>query len=68
MNKELIAYKSNALIEAGYKLTLQEQRLLLTCIGKLNPRLENAEKKFQLTAHDFYLAFPDMGNVTYKML
>jgi len=61
MNKELIAYKSNALIEAGYKLTLQEQRLLLTCIGKLNPRLENAEKKFQLTAHDFYLAFPDMG-------
>jgi len=29
---ELIAYKSNALIEASYKLTLQEQRFLLACM------------------------------------
>ncbi|MEX9839390.1 replication initiation protein, partial [Raoultella planticola] len=36
----LIAYKSNALIEASYKLTLQEQRLLLMCIGKLKPQNE----------------------------
>ncbi|MDK6338486.1 replication initiation protein, partial [Escherichia coli] len=26
---DLIAYKSNALVEASYKLTLQEQRFLL---------------------------------------
>jgi len=57
----LVAYKSNALIEASYKLTLQEQRVLLMCIGKLNPNDENTEKKFQLTASEFFLAFPDMG-------
>ncbi len=34
---DLIAYKSNALIEASYKLTLQEQRFLLVCISRLNP-------------------------------
>jgi len=58
---KLIAYKSNALIEASYKLTLQEQRVLLMCIGKLNPQDENPEKKFQLNADEFYLAFPDMN-------
>jgi len=58
---ELIAYKSNALIEASYKLTLQEQRLLLICIGKINPRDESNQKLFQVTSTDFYLAFPDMG-------
>ncbi|MGK3681408.1 replication initiation protein, partial [Escherichia coli] len=32
---DLIAYKSNALVEASYKLTLQEQRFLLLCISRL---------------------------------
>ncbi|KLU16125.1 MULTISPECIES: replication initiation protein [Xenorhabdus] len=58
---ELVAYKSNALIEASYKLTLQEQRVLLVCIGKLNPKDEIPKKTFKLTANEFYLAFPDMG-------
>lgn len=58
---ELIAYKSNALIEASYKLTLQEQRVLLMCIGKINPTDEAPKKKFELTAEEFYLAFPDVG-------
>lgn len=58
---ELIAYKSNALIEASYKLTLQEQRLLLMCIGKLNPQDQAPQKAFKITSGDFYLAFPDMG-------
>ncbi|CDH24162.1 replication initiation protein [Xenorhabdus bovienii] len=58
---KLIAYKSNALIEASYKLTLQEQRVLLLCIGKLNPKSEMPEKTFQLTADEFYQAFPDMN-------
>ncbi|PHM33423.1 RepB family plasmid replication initiator protein [Xenorhabdus mauleonii] len=31
------------------------------CIGKLNPQAETLEKTFQLTANEFYLAFPDMG-------
>lgn len=57
----LIAYKSNALIEASYKLTLQEQRLLLMCIGKINPKDEKPQKTFELTAEEFYLAFPDIN-------
>lgn len=57
----LIAYKSNALIEASYKLTLQEQRVLLMCIGKINPQAETPERTFQLTADEFFLAFPDMN-------
>jgi len=61
MTTNLIAYKSNALIEASYKLTLQEQRLLLMCIGRLNPQDETPNKKFQIAARDFYEAFPDIG-------
>lgn len=58
---ELIAYKSNSLVEASYKLTLQEQRLLLMCIGRLNPQEESPRKVFQITAKDFYLEFPAIG-------
>jgi len=59
--KNIIAYKSNALIEASYKLTLQEQRLLLVCIGKLNPLEISPDKTFQITSQEFFNAFPDMG-------
>lgn len=61
MNDNLTAVKSNALIEAGYKLTLQEQRVLLVCIGKLNSMLEGQESTIKLTAKELYQAFPDMG-------
>lgn len=62
---DLIAYKSNALIEASYKLTLQEQRFLLVCISRLKSG-ENAphpdkQKRMTITALEFYEAFPDMG-------
>ncbi|MCQ8827440.1 replication initiation protein, partial [Escherichia coli] len=30
---DLIAYKSTALPEASYKLTLQEQRFMILCLG-----------------------------------
>ncbi|EDW3742160.1 replication initiation protein [Salmonella enterica] len=62
---DLIAYKSNALIEASYKLTLQEQRFLLVCISRLKsgetaPQPDE-QKTMIITASDFYEAFPDMG-------
>lgn len=38
MTKQHVVVKHNDLIEAGYKLTLEEQRLVLACIGKINPR------------------------------
>lgn len=59
--KEVVAYKSNSLIEASYRLSLQEQRLLLVCIGKLNPLDINPNKIFQITSQEFFNAFPDMG-------
>lgn len=59
--KNLVAYKSNSLIEASYKLSLQEQRLLLVCIGKINPLETTQNKTFQITSQEFFNAFPDMG-------
>lgn len=58
---DLVAYKSNALIEASYKLTLQEQRFLLVCIGRLNPMDDAPEKTMTISAADLFKAFPDMG-------
>ena len=45
----LIAYKSNALVEASYKLTLQEQRFLLLCISRLNSGTDVASPELQKT-------------------
>lgn len=61
----LIAYKSNALIEASYKLTLQEQRFLLVCISRIKSGLDassaESQKTMTITAAELYDAFPDMG-------
>ncbi|MGY0160762.1 replication initiation protein [Edwardsiella tarda] len=62
---DLIAYKSNALIEASYKLTLQEQRFLLVCISRLKSGEDapssDEQKTMTITAAEFHEAFPDMG-------
>lgn len=58
---DLIAYKSNKLVEASYKLTLQEQRLLLVVIGKIDPRDNTPKKTLTITASEFYQSFPSMG-------
>lgn len=62
---ELIAYKSNALIEASYKLTLQEQRFLLVCISRIKSGDDapsaDVQKNMTITASEFHDAFPDMG-------
>lgn len=62
---DLVAYKSNALIEASYKLTLQEQRFLLVCISRLKSGADapapEAQKTLTITAAEFHEAFPDMG-------
>lgn len=50
-DKNLTVYKSNVIIEAGYKLTLNEQRVVLACIGKVDPRKELlATDKLELSA------------------
>ena len=44
--------KSNALVQASYKITLQEQRLLLCAISKVDSR-GNIEKEVTITAKEF---------------
>ncbi|HGG6556702.1 TPA: replication initiation protein [Salmonella enterica subsp. diarizonae serovar 61:i:z] len=62
---DLVAYKSNALIEASYKLTLQEQRFLLVCISRIKSGVDapppEMQKTMTITATELYDAFPDMG-------
>ena len=62
---DLIAYKSNALVEASYKLTLQEQRFLLLCISRLKSGVDAASSELQknliITAEEYFNSFPDMG-------
>lgn len=62
---DLIAYKANTLVEASYKLTLQEQRFLLVCISRLksgdNAPPPEEQKTITVTATEFYESFPDMG-------
>ncbi|EFA7679695.1 replication initiation protein [Escherichia coli] len=62
---DLIAYKSNALVEASYKLTLQEQRFLLLCISRLQSGVDapppELQKTMTITAVEFFNSFPDMG-------
>lgn len=54
----LIVYKDNYLIEASYKLTLIEQRLMIYCISKLNP--EKPERKLTISVEDFIKQYPDI--------
>jgi len=52
--KKLIVYKSNQVIEAGYKLSLNEQRVILACIAQVNSQealLKTDE--FLLSAQEF---------------
>ena len=44
--------KSNHLVEASYSLTLQEQRLILSCLAKVDSRNE-APKEITLSAQEY---------------
>lgn len=68
-SKNLIVYKSNKVIEAGYKLNLNEQRLILACISKVNsskPLL--ATERFEVTAKEFSELFGISEDKTYQTL
>jgi len=52
--KGLMVVKSNKLIEASYKLSLQEQRLLLSCIAQIDSHKDiSKQDEFRITAKDF---------------
>lgn len=58
---DLTVYKSNDLVQASYKLSLIEQRILLCCIGKVDSRkpAHVQENRFRLSVAEYLDRFPD---------
>ncbi len=51
---KLVVYKSNKIVEAAYKLTLNEQKLILSCIAKHDSvKSLQITDKFTVTANEF---------------
>ena len=54
MDNNLVVVKSNRLIEASYRLNLQEQRLLLCCIAQIDSKTDLSKKdEFKISAKQF---------------
>lgn len=70
LNKnELVITKHNSLVEASYKLTLNEQRLLLSCISQLDSRKPlPKDNLFTVTAKRFAETYFLSEKVAYKEL
>lgn len=50
----LTVYKSNKVVEAGFKLSLNEQKIILACIAKNDSRKSlTTDDKFTITANEF---------------
>jgi hypothetical protein len=65
----LTVYKSNAVINAGYQLSLNEQRVVLASIGLVDPKNAlQATDKFELSAKDFVKIFGVSEKNAYKTL
>lgn len=60
MLKNSVVRKDNRIIRACYKLTLNEQRLVLTAIAKI-PFDEKIPDEVEITAQEFLALFPDVG-------
>jgi plasmid replication initiation protein len=67
--KNLLVYKANEVIEAGYKLTLNELRVVLACIAQVNSSEELLETdEFELSAKDFAVIFEVSQDESYRAL
>jgi plasmid replication initiation protein len=65
----LTVYKSNKVIEAGYKLSLNEQRLILSCIAKVkSSKPLSATERFEVTAKEFSAQFGISLDKSYQTL
>lgn len=65
----LVIYKSNKIVEASYKLSLNEQRIVLACIGQVNSNKELlVTDLFELTAKDFSSFFSVSDKAAYQAL
>jgi|GEM_PF-233257 len=68
-DKNLTVCKANALIEAGYRLSLNEQRIVLACIAQVDSREELLiTSKFEISVKDFAKRFNLSEEATYSDL
>ncbi len=66
---KLTVYKANAVIEAGYKISLNEQRVVLACIGQIESSKDlSVEKEFELSAKNFATLFEVSDKRAYQAL
>lgn len=59
MVTDLTVVKANSLIEASYRLTLDEMRLLALTIGTMNPK--SNQQVFEFSVSEFVRQFPDVN-------
>jgi len=67
--KDLVVTKHNTLVEASYRLTLDEQRLILSCISQIDSRKPlPKDNVFTITAKEFSEMFNISDKIAYKQL
>ena len=59
MTRDLVVVKANSLIEASYRLSIDEVRILALTIGTMNP--DSNQKTFDFTVADFVREFPEIS-------
>jgi plasmid replication initiation protein len=64
----LIVTKSNKIVEASYKLNLNEQRLVLAYISKLNPAEKIKDGSFTITVKEFVEFFGVDDKKAYEII
>lgn len=68
-SSNLTVYKGNQIVEAGYKLTLNEQRVILACIAQVNSKEALlTTDEFELSAKDFSALFSVSEDRAYHAL
>lgn len=68
-DKNLTVCKANALIEAGYRLSLNEQRIILACIAQVDSKEELLKtSKFEIHVKEFANLFNISEEATYSDL
>jgi plasmid replication initiation protein len=69
MMQNLTVYKANEVIEAGYRLSLNEQRVVLACIAQVDSTKALLDtERFELSAKDFAILFSVSDKTAYETL
>lgn len=68
MSKNVVVVKSNEFVEASYKITLDEMRVLLMTIGKIDPQVKNHKRDFEFTVSEFAERFGLSEKVAYQQV